>query len=87
MLRRAHWFGQEWCEQVNLSQHGRDAHAPLLCDPKPNLLGYRWLPPKRSTSVLTGFFRTEAGVRSDLKLGEFILRGDFLGEQGADDGC
>lgn len=53
----------------------------------PANLGYPWLPPKRSASVLAGLFRAEAGVRSDLKLGEFILRGDFLGKQSADDGC
>jgi len=87
VLRRAHWFGQEWCEEVNLSQHGRDAHAPLFRDPKPNMLGYPWLPPKRSASVLAGLFRAEAGVGTDLKLSEFILRGDFLGKQGANDGC
>ena len=94
MLRRAHWFGQEWCEQVNLSQHGRDAHAPLFCDPKPNLLGYPCqagisvvTPPKRSASVLCRLFRAEAGVSTNLEFGEFILRGDFLGKQGANDGC
>jgi hypothetical protein len=39
VLERAHWFGQKWCEQVELSPHGRDAHAPLLLRSKDQLAG------------------------------------------------
>lgn len=91
--RRAPWFGWECCEQGDLSPHGRDAHAPFFCDPKPNLPGYpcqagisEVTPPKRSASVLCRLFRAEAGIGSDLQLCKFLVRRDLLGKQGAEYG-